>query len=139
MRILFKKLHPKAQKPYKKHPEDAGYDLHACEKVTIPAKGIAFVETGIAICPPKDFYAEIHSRSSLRKKGIIPPTGIIDTNYRGGLGVILYNFSSKTYNICEGDRIAQLIFKRNNFAEFTEVDNLPKSNRGSMGFGSSGR
>ena len=139
MKVLFKKMHPNAKMPYKKRNDDAGYDLFACEDILLTAKNITFVPVGIAMCLPKNYYAEIHSRSGLRKQGIFPPVGVIDQNYRGNFGVVLYNFSEKDYQVSKGDRVAQVIIKKQENVKFIETNSLPDSDRGAQGWGSSGR
>lgn len=134
-----KLLDPSAKIPTKSYPDDAGYDLEAIRDTVIPARGVSEVETGIAIELPKYFYAEIHSRSGLRRKGIFVPTGIIDQNYRGDLRVIVYNFTDNDYIVKKGDRIAQLIIRPQVYCTLKEVDQLSPSDRGENGFGSTGR
>ena len=139
--VFFKKNHPKAQLPQRKHNTDTGYDLYSVEPKVIKSKSDAVVETGIEIAhiTPNYWYL-IAPRSGLGfAHGIQPHLGIIDNGYRGTLGVKLYNFSDKDYEIKEGDRIAQLVF-------FPLVQALPfwstettSSSRGDSGFGSSGR
>ena len=137
--VKIKLLHPYAKIPTRKYEGDAGYDLYSVEDKVIPPWEIAEVHTGIAIEIPKGFYAEIHSRSGLRRKGIVPPVGIIDQGYRGDLRVILYNFTGKAYSIKKGDRIAQLILKPRIEVSFLQVDQLSPSERSNHGFGSTGK
>ena len=140
MTIKIKKLHKDAKIPTRALKGDVGFDLYSIETIVILPGEHAMVETGIALEMPKGYYCEIHSRSGLRKKGVFPPVGIIDQNYRGSLGIILYNFSNKAITIYKGDRIAQLIFKQYiESIRFKEVKKLTKSVRGSKGFGSTGR
>ena len=139
MIVKIKLLHPLAKIPTRKYPGDAGYDLYSVECKTIPPRSIAEVQTGIAIELPKGYYAEIHSRSGLRRKGIVPPVGIIDEDYRGDLRVILYNFTDEPYQVNIGDRIAQLIIKPRVEADFKQVNVLSESERGNHGFGSTGK
>jgi len=139
MVVKIKLLHSLAKIPTRKYSGDAGYDLYSVECKTIPPRSIAEVQTGIAIELPKGYYAEIHSRSGLRLKGIFPPVGIIDEGYRNDLRVILYNFTDKPYQVNIGDRVAQLIVKPRVEVNFKQVSVLNKSERGSHGFGSTGK
>jgi len=140
MIIKIKRLHKDAKIPTRALKGDVGFDLYSIETTIILPEKHEMIETGIALEMPKGYYCEIHSRSGLRKKGVFPPVGIIDQNYRGPLGVILYNFSDKALTIHKGDRIAQVIFKQYvEDVKFKEVKKLSSSERGNKGFGSTGR
>ena len=128
-----------AQIPNRAYQGDAGYDLTAVCDVIIPARGIAEVSIGIALELPKDFYAEIASRSGLRRKGIFPPTAIIDNGYRGDIGVVLYNYTDKDYQVTMGEKVAQLLIKPLIQSLFKKGIQLNWSSRNKKGFGSSGK
>jgi dUTP pyrophosphatase len=137
-RILFTKTHSNAIMPTRKHPGDAGYDLYALVNVNIPTNKTIIVPTGITIAVPKGFYAELHPRSSFALKGGYMKVGIIDEGYRGDIGTIVTALH-EPIKIKKGDRIGQIIMKRRIQPTFIEIDELPDSQRGTQGFGSSGR
>lgn len=125
------------------HPGDAGADLTAAERVTIPAAGgRAMVATGIRIALPEGFAGFVLPRSGLAAKhGItcLNAPGLIDSGYRGEVKVILVNTDPTTdYTVEVGDRIAQLVVQPVAQAVFTKVDKLDEHVRGEGGFGSTG-
>ena len=138
MIIRFKKLNPSATTPAKMHPEDACYDLYAAEDLEVPHNGSATAMLGLAIEIPYGFAGIIKGRSGLTKAGIIVPTGTVDQNYRGEIGVTLLNTSYKTHKIKQGDRIAQFCVTPTYSLYFDEVSELSPTDRGSNGFGSTG-
>lgn len=138
MIIRFKKLNDAAITPAKMHPEDACYDLYAPEDIRISAKGIVTIMLGIAIEIPYGFAGIIKGRSGLTKAGIIVPTGTVDANYRGEVGVTLLNVSTRGTNIKHGDRIAQFCVLPTFGLQFEEVPELTSTDRGTNGFGSTG-
>lgn len=132
-------LHPEA-KPPTKNPGDAGYDLTSVEEVTIPPMERRLVKTGLALAIPSGYYGHISDRSGLALKHGLHCLGkIVDSTYRGELGVILLNTDEKPYSVQIGDRIAQIIFHRYETMVFTEAELLPPSIRGAGGYGSTGR
>lgn len=149
--IFFTKLSPTAQEPKYATTGAAGMDLHADigggsnHALLFPGKAM-LVKTGIAIALPHYLEAQIRSRSGLAlKKGIIVlnAPGTIDPDYRGDIGVILFNtsgFSTAPFEIKQGDRIAQLViapFARATLVKF-RGKTLPTSDRDDAGFGSTG-
>ena len=108
--------------------------------INIPAKSKALVFTGIAIAIPNDCYGHIAPRSGLAVKNFIDVGGgVIDSDYRGEIGVVLFNFSDNDFSPKIGDRIAQLILEKiYNIDLALEVDELPNTIRGTGGFGSTG-
>lgn len=100
----------------------------------------AFIPTGVHIALPEGYEAQVRGRSGLnRKNGIVCPTGTIDADYRGEIGVILYNLSREPVTIMHGDRIAQLIICPVIQADWQQVDHLDNTDRGDRGFGSTGK
>ena len=123
---------------------DAGADLVAAESVVLdPGGGIALISTGVAIAIPKGFAGFVQPRSGLAlKHGItcLNTPGLIDSGYRGELKVLLINTDpNETFEINKGERIAQLVIQKVEECNFQEVEELPDSERGETGFGSSGR
>lgn len=120
---------------------DAGADLASNEDVRIPAFGRALVATGTSVAIPSGYVGLIHPRSGLAaKEGItvLNTPGTIDSGYRGEIKVILYNSTDRGYLVKKGDRIAQLVIQEFVTAQFEEVDELDATERGGMGFGSTG-
>lgn len=140
-----KKLNPNAILPTKGSPLAAGYDLYACidsTKLILPHSTVK-IGTGLAIIPPNGYFGGIFPRSGLSvNKGLrlANCVGAIDPDYRGEIIVAIHNDWEKARIIAPGDRIAQLIFLP--FAEdvfFTEVETLDDTERGTGGFGSTGK
>ena len=125
-------------------PGDAGADLVAAESVVLdPGGGRALISTGIAIAIPEGFAGFVQPRSGLAlKHGItcLNTPGLIDSGYRGELKVLLINTDpNDAFEINKGERIAQLVIQKVEECIFQEDKELPDSERGETGFGSSGR
>jgi dUTP pyrophosphatase len=135
-----KKLSENATIPVKGSKSAAGYDLSSAKDLIIPAHGKALVPTDIAISIPYGTYARIAPRSSLAWKNHIDVgAGIVDFDFRGNVGVVLFNHSNDDFIIKKQDRIAQLILEKIEVdAELEVVDDLEDTERGSSGFGSTG-
>lgn len=100
----------------------------------------AVIPTGISVQLPDGYEAQVRGRSGLNANyGIVVPTGTIDADYRGEIGVVVYNLSREPYTIHPGDRIAQLVISPVIQAEWQQVDALDKTDRGEGGFGSTGK
>lgn len=121
---------------------DCGYDLRAVIKseVVIGAGESYVIPTGIALAMPDGVGGFVFPRSGLGCKGLVLRnlTGVIDSNYRGEVKVCVWNTSSEPMAINPYDRIAQIVFMPYISGEIKEVEELPSSERGSNGFGSSG-
>ena len=134
-----------AQLPKRETPGSAGHDLRACitEDMVIPAGGSVLLPTGIAIeMENANYVAIIASRSSMGYKyGIAMGNGIgvIDSDYRGEISVLLRNYSHTDFVVHPGDRVAQLLLMPVDLPELMEVDELSETQRGAGGFGSTGR
>lgn len=143
MKVLITKLDPDLPTPSYAKPGDAGADVYSRIDCEIKAGERVLVPTGIAIAMPDGYAAFAHPRSGLAIKygvGIANAPGTIDAGYRGELQMILINHDPKeSFLIKRGDRIAQLVFQKVERAEFIEVNELPGSDRGSSGFGSTGK
>jgi dUTP pyrophosphatase len=105
----------------------------------IPARGKGLVKTDLSIAIPRDTYARIAPRSGLAWKHFIDTgAGVVDYDYRGNVGVILFNHAETDFEVKAGDRVAQLILERIATPEVVEVDDLEATERGAGGFGSTG-
>jgi len=135
-----KKLSEFGQIPKKGTPNSAGFDLYSAYDVIIPARGKELVKTDISLEIPFGYYGRIAPRSGLAVKHFIDVgAGVIDPDYTGNIGVLLFNFGTENYAVKRGDRIAQIIFEK--YAaniEIMEVIKIEETERGDKGFGSSG-
>ncbi|KAG8389941.1 hypothetical protein BUALT_Bualt01G0031500 [Buddleja alternifolia] len=137
--LRVKRLSEKAILPSRASPLSAGYDLSSAAETKVPARGKALIPTDLSIAVPEGTYARIAPRSGLAwKHSIDVGAGVIDADYRGSVGVILFNYSDVDFEVKPGDRIAQLIIERIITPEVTEVDDLDSTVRGLGGFGSTG-
>lgn len=140
--VKVKKLHKEAKLPLYAKDGDAGADLYSVEEVIgLKANERALISTGIAIELPEGYEAQIRPRSGMAfKQGltVLNSPGTIDTKYRGQIKVIIYNASNKTVDIPAGTKIAQMVVKPVEQANFKEVKELSDSERGTDGFGSTG-
>lgn len=142
--VNIKKLNENAKLPTYGSPFAAGADLYACEggEVTLEAGETRLIHTGIAMEIPDGYVGLIYARSGLAtKRGLAPANkvGVIDSDYRGEIMVALYNQSDKEQTVCDGERIAQMVFTPYVAASFAVVDELDSTERGAGGFGSTGR
>lgn len=137
--MQIKLLSPLAKVPQKDYG-NAGYDLFAIENVVIKPNQRALVKTGISISIPNGYYGHISDRSGMAyKKGAHCLGKIIDPNYTGEIGVIIYNTDANNdIVIYSGDRPAQIVFKKYEEISFEIVSELTATNRGDKGYGSSG-
>jgi dUTP pyrophosphatase len=143
IKVPFLKMHPSAKIPSQANPFDAGYDLYSIEAASLKPFQRQAINTGIAIALPKNCVGLVHPRSGLALKqgiGLLNSPGTIDSGYRGEIKVILINLDAEnTFEISPGDRIAQLIIQEFSNVTFELVAELPESERGAGGFGSSGK
>ena len=128
-----------AKMPTRAYGTDAGMDLYTRESKTIPAHGSAVFDTGVHIELPKDTTGFLKSKSGLNVKYGITSEGVIDVGYTGSIKAKLYNHSDVDYKVEEGDKITQLVILPIIIPELEEVGSLVTTDRGSNGFGSSGR
>ncbi|GMM49182.1 bifunctional dITP/dUTP diphosphatase [Starmerella bacillaris] len=130
----------KAKVPTRGSALSAGYDLYSSASAVILARGRGVVPTGLKISIPEGTYARVAPRSGLAvKHGIDTGAGVVDADYRGEVGVVLFNNSDEDFVIEEGDRIAQLIIEKIWTGDVEVATELESSERGSGGFGSTGR
>ena len=141
--VPVKKLSPVAKLPTYGSQEAAGADLYACleEPVTVDPGESVWISTGIALEIPRGCAGLIYARSGLAcKKGLAPANkvGVIDSDYRGEVVVVLHNHSDRPRTVEHGERIAQLVITPVLTPAYEEVNELSSSDRGAGGFGSTG-
>jgi dUTP pyrophosphatase len=141
--LLFQRLHEDAVVPERAYAGDAGLDLVACEPAEIAPGERAIVGTGLAVAIPEGHAGFVQPRSGLAAGHgvtVLNTPGLIDSGYRGELRVILLNTDrSETFTVEPGMRIAQLVVVPLATLETAEVEELPATERGVRGFGSSSR
>lgn len=135
-------LDPGIEAPRYSKDGDAGADLRAREDTVLAPGQRALIPTGVAIALPEGYVGLVHPRSGLAAKHgitIVNAPGTVDSGYRGELMVTVLNTDqNETYEIQRGERIAQLVIQKYEHATFGIVDELPASERGASGFGSTG-
>ncbi|XP_058815481.1 deoxyuridine 5'-triphosphate nucleotidohydrolase [Topomyia yanbarensis] len=137
--LRFAKLTDQAYAPTKGSEKAAGFDLKSAYEYTVPARGKQLVMTDIQVQVPEGCYGRVAPRSGLAVKNFIDVgAGVVDEDYRGNLGVVLFNHSDVEFKVARGDRIAQFICERIFYPELEEVGSLTETERGSGGFGSTG-
>lgn len=137
--LKVKRLSDNAFLPVRGSAFAAGFDLFAATDAVVPKNGKVLIPTDIAIEIPPNTYARVAPRSGLALKHFIDTgAGVIDYDYRGNVGVILFNHNSLDFEVKKGDRVAQLILERICMASCVEVEDLEATERGSGGFGSTG-
>ncbi|XP_063418897.1 deoxyuridine 5'-triphosphate nucleotidohydrolase-like [Mytilus trossulus] len=137
--LRFAKLTANALCPTRGSKLAAGYDLYSAYDYKIPSKGKVCAMTDIQIALPEGCYGRVAPRSGLAAKHFIDVgAGVIDQDYRGNVGVIMFNFGEQEFVVNKGDRIAQLICERIYIPELEECENLNATERGDGGFGSTG-
>ena len=135
--MFVKRLTETARLPTRGTPGSAGLDLYADEAVRIEPGQRRLISTGISVAIPPHFVGLIWPRSGLACKGITTDAGVIDADYRGEVKVLLVNLNDSPWDISPGMRIGQLLIQPV-FPHITEVDELPDTERGASGFGSTG-
>lgn len=121
------------------YPTDAGGDIRAMRNARIPAHGSAIFHTGVHVQIPDGCFGLVASKSGLNINHDLTCTGIIDVGYTGEIIVKLYNDGETDYCVEAGDKIAQLLILPCCLERFEEVDNIRGGERGSNGFGSTGK
>lgn len=142
--VAVKKVRNNAVLPTYGSADAAGADLYACleEPVTIGAGETVFIPTGIAMEVPKGYAGLVYARSSLgAKRGLAPANkvGVIDSDYRGEIAVVLHNHGKIEQTVSPGERIAQLVITPVLTPVYEEVKELSDTRRGAGGFGSTGK
>lgn len=139
MELSIKLLNDDATFPSRGSKHAAGLDLSASEDKTLWRGNRALIKTGLSIAIPVGYYGRIAPRSGLAlRHGIDMLAGVIDADYRGEVCVLLLNTGYTRFDVQKGDRIAQLIIERIAMPDLVETDELPGTDRGSGGFGSTG-
>jgi len=133
------KLSEHALIPTKGSKKAAGYDLYSAYDYVIPSQGKVIAKTDISIRVPDGTYGRVAPRSGLSAKHHIDVgAGVIDQDYTGNVGVVLFNHAAVDFEIKKGDRVAQLICEKIEYPEIEEVTSLNSTERGEGGFGSTG-
>ncbi|EDW78650.1 uncharacterized protein Dwil_GK21239 [Drosophila willistoni] len=137
--LRFAKLTEHALEPVRGSAKAAGADLRSAYDIVVPARGKAIVKTDLQVQVPEGSYGRVAPRSGLAVKNFIDVgAGVVDEDYRGNLGVVLFNHSDTDFEVKRGDRIAQFICERIFYPELELVDKLDDTERGEAGFGSTG-
>ena len=145
IQVKVKLNHPDAKMPTKAHPTDTGFDLYSVERVWLEWDKTNVVDTGISIEIPQGYEGQIRPRSGLAAKygvTISNAPGSIDYGYTGPIKVILTKTTDEagySHIVKPGDRIAQLVIKKLPEIQLVEVSELSDTDRGTDGFGSTGR
>ncbi|XP_054473953.1 deoxyuridine 5'-triphosphate nucleotidohydrolase, mitochondrial isoform X1 [Anoplopoma fimbria] len=138
--LRFAKLSEYATTPTRGSTKAAGYDLYSAYDYTIGPMDKAIVKTDIQIAVPHGCYGRVAPRSGLAAKHFIDVgAGVVDEDYRGNVGVVLFNFSKDSFDVKKGDRVAQLVCERICYPDLVEQKTLDETERGAGGFGSTGR
>jgi dUTP pyrophosphatase len=140
MKILVKKLMAEAKIPNFALPGDVGMDLYSVEDVVLKPGERISCRTGIAMKIPEGYAGLIWDKSGVSHKfGIKTLGGVIDSNYTGEWMIGLVNLGRDDFEIKKGQKIAQVLFQKVEIAEVEEIQELPETNRGEGGFGSTGK
>ncbi|MBI2629614.1 dUTP diphosphatase [Candidatus Pacearchaeota archaeon] len=140
MKIKIKRLNKEIELPKHQRKGDAAIDIRASENVIIKSGERKVVKSGIAIELPEGYAGLVWDRGGMAANhGIHTMAGVLDSNYRGELMIVLKNLSEKDFEIKMGDRIAQLLVQKVENVEVEEVENLSESERNEARFMSSGK
>jgi dUTP pyrophosphatase len=117
----------------------AGLDIYSIEDLAIPPKQRALARTGLAVAIPEGYYGRVAPRSGLAtKNGLDTLAGVIDADYRGEIGCLLYNTGDETIHLAAQSKVCQLIIEKIITPTAVWADDLSDTDRGSGGFGSTG-
>jgi dUTP pyrophosphatase len=125
--------------PKRAHDTDAGYDLYSREDAQIFPNARVVIDTGVHMAIPEGYEGHIRSRSSMMTKKGCLTDGTIDSGYTGSIGVVLFNLSGKLVEIQKGEKIAQIVIEPIIAPELEVVEKLEATERGTGGFGSTGK
>jgi dUTP pyrophosphatase len=141
--LKVKLLNPSAKLPCYSSAWAAGMDVYATDSFVVSPGSTRLVKTGIAVSwsgpDASNYYLRVAPRSGLAlKSGIFINAGVIDWDYRGEVGVVIYNSSDVNFDVKQGDRIAQMILEKINRVSVVLTEELDSTDRGNGGFGSTG-
>ena len=141
LKLKFKKLGEDTKVPTKAHDDDACFDVYCPKSTTLKPNSITKVSLDFSVECPDGYKLCFYSRSGLASKGILlsNSVGVIDQNYRGCCMVALYNINNYPFEISAGDRIVQCALEKVIPFEIEETQELSETDRGSGGFGSTGK
>ena len=144
VRVLVKKLNSLAKLPSYKTDGASGMDLMACieKPMSLEPGKSCLIPTGLSVAFSEKYEIQIRPRSGLAAKNsisVLNTPGTIDSDYRGELKIILFNHSNENFIINNNDRVAQMVLTPIVKMELEEINELPNSNRGDGGFGSTGK
>lgn len=141
VKIKIKKLHPDAKMPHRGTADAAGFDLYATRDATLHHGVPEMVPTGLAFEIPKGYVGVVYSRSSTAKKGVVVTPLLVDADYRGEVFVLANNLERNELplEVKAGDRIAQMRIEKLVDTEYEWAEELSETERGSGGYGSTGR
>ena len=130
------------------YSSDVGYDIRSIEDTTIPVGCVKLVRTGIHLAMPENIFVQVNTRSSYGKQGILLHHGVIDSGYTGELSIWVMNLAMPIdqhglqivapFIIKKGDKIGQLLFHKAERVNIKQINELPQTERGDNGHGSSG-
>ena len=137
--MLVQRLSAAASMPVRASSGAAGFDLAAAHDAVVPPRGSAVVRTDLAVRVPDGTYGRVAPRSGLAvRHGIDVGAGVIDSDFRGNLSVVLFNHSDVPFVAPSGSRVAQLIIEKIETPDVLETQLLGETERGAGGFGSTG-
>ena len=137
--LRFRRLDPKAVLPTRGSSLAAGLDIYAIEDLTVQPGERCLARTGLAVAIPEGYYGRLAPRSGLAtQKGLDVLSGVIDADYRGEIGCLLYNTSNEATHLPAQTRICQLIIEKIATPTAVWADEISETKRGSGGFGSTG-
>ncbi len=128
-----------AYMPERAHSDDAGMDIRTPVLTVVPAKGSAVIDTGVHVQIPSGYVGMLKSKSGLNVKKDLTSEGVIDAGYSGSIVVKIYNHGEEQQIIEKGDKVTQLVIIPIETPVPVRVSNLEETERGSKGFGSTGR
>jgi dUTP pyrophosphatase len=125
--------------PHYANHGDAGLDIYSCEEVLLKSNEKKIIKTGVKMAIPSGYVGLIWDKSGLAaKNGLHVFAGVIDSSYRGEIGVVLKNFGEEDFKVEKNSKIAQMLIQPVVSANITEHDSLEDTERGEGGFGSTG-
>ncbi|MFA6092736.1 MAG: dUTP diphosphatase [Elusimicrobiota bacterium] len=143
LEIAVQKLSADVKMPGYAHEGDAGLDLYSTIDCTLLPGRRVLIPTGLKLAIPHGYEGQVRPKSGLALKHgitVLNTPGTVDAPYRGEVGVILINLDPKaSYEIKKGEKVAQMVFNKVEYAVFTEISELPATTRGEGGYGSTGK